>query len=146
MIKMSGKPLTLKLLLPQAIDNLKSDKHYEVTIKHMSKRSIEQNKMLWKNIQIIAKETGSQNMDVYCDLLVDADVKSEIVATVGEMQTAMKDCFRAIKFLNTNEGYYVYQAFIGSSKMTVKECSELLEKTFDILETLGVNYQTPDWS
>lgn len=146
MIRHTGYPLTLKILAAQEIEGLKSDCKYELTIRKKSKRSLEQNRMLWKNIQIASEQIGQDPMDTYCDLLVQSQALSDVMYTIGEMQDEMKACFRAVKLMNTDEdGHYFYQVFPGSSKMSTKECTQLLEKSFDLLSELGVNYQTPDW-
>ena len=53
---------------------LDMDKLYVVEIKEpKSKRSLEQNKMLWQLIHAIAKETHQDDMEVYCACLERAD-------------------------------------------------------------------------
>lgn len=145
MLQFSGKPAFLKDTFNGAIKGLNPSKSYTVKVVERSKRSIEQNKLLWRNIGLIATETGADAMEVYADILEAADAQSEIVATIGAMPKEMAACFRAIKFLNSNsEGFYFYKAFAGSSKYTIKQCTILLEKTFDIMASLGIRTNRGD--
>lgn len=108
------------------------DKYYVCDIKKpKSKRSIEQNKMLWKLIHLIAETTHNDDIDVYCALLERADAKSDYVITATDMEQELRKSFRGVKFIRmqevNNKDCYVYKVYIGSSKMTMKEMSELLE-------------------
>lgn len=125
---------------------LDRDKVYQMEIKEpKSKRSLEQNRLLWKNLQLASKELGQDLMKTYCDLLEEADVKSDFLIVSTEMSEALRKTFRGVLFLRKQEvngkDCFVYKVFLGSSKMTVNECQELLDRSFDLLERLGINYE-----
>ena len=108
------------------------DKYYVCDLKEpKSKRSLEQNKMLWKLIHLIAEKTYNDDMDIYCALLERADAKSDYVITATDMEKELRKSFRGVKFIRmqevNNKDCYVYKVYIGSSKMNIKEMSELLE-------------------
>lgn len=122
---------------------LEQEKEYSIEIKELkSTRSIQQNKQLWKNLQLISKELNQDLMKTYCDLLEEADVKSDFIITAVEMETSLRKTFRGVRFIRMQEvndkDCYVYKVYLGSSKMNTKECSELLSLTFDKLYELGL--------
>jgi hypothetical protein len=122
---------------------LDMDKIYICEIKEpKSKRSLEQNKLLWKLIHRVAKETYQDDMDVYCGILEKADALSDYVITAIEMEDALRKSFRGVKFIRTQEvngrECFVYKVYIGSSKMDTKEMTELLNITLDICRELGI--------
>lgn len=83
-------------------DLLKLDmnKFYICEIKEPKpKRSLEQNKLLWKLIHRIAKETYQDDDDVYCAVLERADALSDYVITATDMGEALRKTFRGVKFV-----------------------------------------------
>ena len=137
----------------QQIQNLplEIDKEYAMEIKEIkSKRSLQQNKLLWKNIQLASKMMGQDLMDTYCNLLEEADAKSDFIITPFEMAESLRRSFRGVRFIRmqdvNDKPCYVYKVYIGSSKMNVQEMNELIERSFDLLSELGINYENDlDW-
>lgn len=122
---------------------LEMDKLYICEVKQpKSHRSLEQNRLLWKLIHSIAKETYQDDMDVYCAVLEKADALSDYVITATDMEDALRRSFRGVRFVRMQEvngkECYVYKVYIGSSKMDTKEMTELLEVTMQICEGLGI--------
>lgn len=133
---------TIKEIVPELF-KLDIDKRYVVEIKEpKSKRSLEQNKLLWQLIHKIAKETYQDDMDVYCTALERADALSDYVITAIDMENALRKSFRGVKFLRMQEvngkECYVYKVYLGSSKMNVAEMNELLEIVFQICSELKI--------
>lgn len=130
---------------------LDTDKEYVMEIKELkSKRSLKQNKLFWKNVQLASKKMGQDLMDTYCNLLEEADVKSDFVITPFEMADALRKSFRGARFIRmqdvNNKPCYVYKVYLGSSKMNVQEMNELIERSFDLLSELDINYENDlDW-
>lgn len=123
---------------------LDMDKFYICEIKEpKSKRSLEQNKLLWMLIHRIAKETYQDDMDVYCGVLEKADALSDYVITATDMEQALRKSFRGVKFVRMQEvngkECYVYKVYLGSSKMDTKEMSELLDITMQVCGELGID-------
>ena len=140
MIKLYG---TIKELIPKLLD-LEQDKVYSIEVKTpKSKRSLEQNKLLWKLIHSIAKATYQDDLEVYCAILEKADALSDYVITAIEMEDALRKSFRGAKFIRKQEvngkECYVYKVYIGSSKMDTKEMTELLDITLQICGELGIS-------
>ena len=133
---------TIKEIAPELF-KLDIDKQYIVEIKEpKSKRSLEQNKLLWLLIHKIAKETYQDDMDVYCTALERADALSDYVITAIDMEDALRKSFRGVKFIRMQEvngkECFVYKVYLGSSKMNLKEMTELLEIVLQMCGELGI--------
>ena len=129
--------------------NLDMDKFYVCEIKEpKSKRSLEQNKLLWSLIHRVAKETYQDDMDVYCAVLERADALSDYVITAVDMEEALRKSFRGVKFIRMQEvngkDCYVYKVYLGSSKMNTAEMTELIEITMQVCGELGIDTRE-DW-
>lgn len=123
---------------------LDMDKTYICEIKEpKSKRSLEQNKLLWKLIHRVAKETYQDDMDVYCAVLEKADALSDYVITAMDMEEALRKSFRGVKFIRMQEvngrECFVYKVYLGSSKMNTSEMNELIEITMQVCGELGID-------
>ena len=123
---------------------LDMDKTYICEIKEpKSKRSLEQNKLLWKLIHRIAKETYQDDIDVYCAVLERADALSDYVITAVDMEEALRKSFRGVKFIRMQEvngkDCFVYKVYLGSSKMDTKEMNELIEITMQVCSEYGID-------
>lgn len=122
---------------------LDTSKKYLVEIKEpKSKRSLEQNKLLWLLIHKIAKATYQDDMDVYCTALERADALSDYVITAIDMENSLRKSFRGVKFIRMQEvngrECFVYKVYLGSSKMNTKEMTELLEIVYQMCSELGI--------
>ena len=98
--------------------------------------------MLWKLIHLIAKEQNQDDMEVYCEVLERADALSDYIMTATEMEDALRKTFRGVKFIRkqivNDKVCNIYKVYLGSSKMTVKEMSELLDITKIICAELNI--------
>ena len=132
--------------ITQELMKLDMDKLYTCEIKEpKSKRSLEQNKLLWELVHKIAKYTGQDDMEIYCTALERADALSDYVITATDMESALKKSFRGVRFIRmqevNNKECYVYKVYLGSSKMTIKEMNELLEIVFQMCAELHIPTQ-----
>ena len=123
---------------------LDMDKIYICEIKEpKSKRSLEQNKLLWSLIHRVAKETYQDDMDVYCAVLERADALSDYVITATDMADDLRKSFRGVKFIRMQEvngkDCFVYKVYLGSSKMNTSEMNELIEITMQVCSELGID-------
>lgn len=133
---------TIKDIVPELL-KLEMDKIFICDIKEpKSKRSLQQNRLLWKLIHSIAKETGQDDMEVYCAVLERADALSDYVITATDMAEALRKTFRGARFIRMQEvngrDCYVYKVYIGSSKMDTKEMTQLLDITMQLCCDLGI--------
>ena len=94
---------TIKNLIPELL-KMDMDKYFEISIKEPSnKRSLQQNRLLWKVIHLIAKETQQDDNEVYCAMLEKADALSDYIITAVEMEDALRKSFRGIRFMRIQE-------------------------------------------
>ena len=138
-MRIAGK---IQEIIPELL-KLEMDKLYICDVKQpKSHRSLEQNRLLWKLIHSIAKETYQDDMEVYCAVLEKADALSDYVITATDMEDALRKSFRGVKFVRMQEvngkECYVYKVYLGSSKMDTKEMTELLDVTMRICEEFGI--------
>lgn len=132
----------IREIIPEMM-KLDMEKYYVCDIKEpKSKRSLEQNRLLWKLIHDIAKATHHDDVEIYCTALERADAKSDYVITATDMEEALRKSFRGVKFIRMQEvngkECYVYKVYIGSSKMDTKEMTELLDIVIQICSELGI--------
>lgn len=129
--------------ITQELMKLDMTKEYSCEIKEpKSKRSLEQNRLLWTLINKIAKHTCQDDMEVYCTALERADALSDYVITATDMENALRKSFRGVKFIRmqevNNKDCYVYKVYLGSSKMSIAEMTELLEIVFQMCAELEI--------
>ena len=133
---------TIKELIPKLME-YDMTKFYEVHIKEpRNQRSLQQNKLLWRLIHSIAKQTNHDDNEIYCSLLEKADALSDYIITATEMEEALRKTFRGVIFVRkqlvNNKECNIYKVYLGSSKMSVKEMNELLDTAIRMATELGV--------
>ena len=111
-----------------------------------SKRSIEQNKLLWSLIHEInvarGTERATDDWDIYIEALERAGAKYEYMAVLPEAEGLLKENFRAVQYMNSFEHkgrtFNSYKVFYGSSKMNTKEMTMLLETVLDMAAEMDI--------
>jgi len=146
MVRITGK---IKDIIPDLL-KLDMDKLFVVEVKEpKSKRSLEQNRMLWQLIHSIAKKQHQDDMEVYCALLERADALSDYIITAYDMEDDLRKCFRGVRFIRKQEvngkECNIYKVYIGSSKMNTKEMTELLDITLQVCAELGIPTEMYDY-
>lgn len=137
-IKDNGVEITLLIndySSKKQLDNLELNQDYNIELKKpRSKRSLNQNAMLWELINKLAYTLNMNDLDVYALLLKECNAKSELIKCKVEAYDALRQVFRCVTFLNydsKNEEYGYYRCYIGSSKFNTKEMTELIDKAID---------------
>ncbi len=125
-----------------------SEKKLEVEVKpYRSKRSLEQNKLLWVLLGKLAEGmSGKKNKvsseEAYAIMLEEANVSYDYLLALPEAEHMLKKSFRVVRKVGEREvkgkTLNVYQYFIGSSKFDTKEMTELIEAVLDKLAELGI--------
>lgn len=133
------------------LKDLDPEKTYSIEVKEVKKkRSIQQNKYMWALINEIDIAINGRPCDdwaIYLMALERAGAKCDYIAALPETEQALKQNFRAIKFikkvdLNGKEGN-MYKVYIGSSKMDTKEMNLLIDTILDIAQEVGI--ETDYW-
>lgn len=133
------------------LKELDPKKTYSIEVKEVKKkRSINQNRYMWSlinQIDIAINGKPCDDWEIYIMALERAGAKCDYIAALPETEEALKQNFRAIKFikkvdLNGKEGN-MYKVYIGSSKMDTKEMNLLIDTILDIAEEVGI--ETDYW-
>ena len=107
-----------------------------------SKRTLEQNRLLWEVIHEIAvaecgnNATSEDDWNIYIQALETANAKCEVVVVRKEAVDMLAETFRAYRVLGevtSPNGWEMAQVkvFYGSSKMDVSEMGKLLDVVID---------------
>ena len=115
-----------------------------------SKRSLQQNNLMWELIHEISiarnseLATSDNDWDIYLEALERAQAKFEYIAIRPEAIDLLKTSFRAVKELNrftTEKGIEMAQCkvFYGSSKMDVKEMAKLIDTILIMAQEEGID-------
>ena len=129
------------------LKELDPEKTYAIEIKEVkAKRSIQQNKYMWAlihEINVAINGRAGDDMEIYTMCLERANVKFEYIACVPEAEPALREAFRAIKFIQKvhtkGRETNMYKCFIGSSKMSTKEMTDLIETVLDVASEVGID-------
>ncbi len=147
--------LTLKLNSyydQEIIKDLQKETPYRISCNQIkSKRSLEQNKLLWAIIREInvamGTERDSDDWDIYIRALERAGAKYEYIAVLPEGAEILKEKFRAVQKMNSFEHnghtFDCYKVFYGSSKMNSKEMTLLIDTLMDMAEEVGIHINDP---
>lgn len=116
--------------------------------KYKSKRSIEQNRLLWallgKLSEAINGTTDTADVwEVYYVMLEEVGAKYEILYCIPAAEDILKTSFRAIRKIAEDEingrTMNVYQCFYGSSKFDTAEMTKLIDHVITRLHDLGIH-------
>lgn len=114
-----------------------------------SKRSLQQNSLLWEVIHEISlarntdRATSDDDWAIYLEALERAQAKFEYIVIKPEAIPMLKESFRAVKEMGriiSTKGIEMAQVkvFYGSSKMDVKEMAKLIDTVLDMASEEGV--------
>ena len=124
---------------------------YSIEIhKAKSKRSNEQNRLMWKLLSEIDKkmngERSNDEWSIYLMALERAGAKCEYVACLPKAEDLLKKQFRAVKLMNSfqhnGRTFNQYKVYHGSSQMDSKEMSVLIDTVLDMAWEVGVEDYT----
>lgn len=125
--------------------DITTDKEYVLELKEVrSKRTLQQNKMLWSLIHKIADhETQSMDeVEIYTLALEEANAKYVYLLGEKEVENELKKNFRAAKVVRPTfekgKEYIIYKCFVGSSKLDTKEMKKLLDIIIAWADELGI--------
>ena len=114
--------------------------------KPRSKRSTDQNALLWKIIHDIAEQEDghlANDWDTYCALLELADAKHTDLVAPAEAEEEFRKVqgLRAVKVLRPaqQEGYLIYRLYPGSSTFNTKEMTKLIDVALDYAAKIGLD-------
>lgn len=126
----------------------KAGKKLEIDVKpYKSKRSLEQNRLLWVLLGKLAeamsgKKDRVSTEDAYRIMLEEANVAFDFVIARPETEDMLRKMFRVVRKVGERKvnGQLLndYQCFLGSSQFNTQQMTELIESVLDKLAELGV--------
>jgi len=141
LVEYDGKDIAFKIFGNKPALDLNS--YYSIDIKpYKSKRSTEQNCLMWAIIQKIAQVTGNDEMDVYCSGLEELNIQADFFMGLPETEHILKKQFRAVKIME-NRMYNgklmtVFKCYTGSSKFDTAEMTQLIDYFLKLAEDAGI--------
>ena len=138
----------------KAIISLQTDKRladliedhdfYMVEIKeYRNDRSIQQNRMMWALLEIMARAQGTTSWDCYIDVLERFGARYEFLMVLPQAVPMVKKQFRAIREVEYREyngvTMTVLKCYYGSSTFDTKEFTMLIEGILDLLAEMDIH-------
>ena len=134
----------------ELVKELDKGKDYRIELNIVKeKRTIEQNKLMWKLIHDISIATNGElastddDWNIYCNALESAGAKFEYIACLPNAEHLLRETHRAVRYINSfehhNRTYNQYKVYSGSSKMNTKEMNLLIEHLKMMAEEVGVD-------
>lgn len=155
-IKPTLKPNIIHVEVPfwqlEQLRKLDDKKNYVVEIKQFKdKRSLEQNSMLWGLIHQINlafngfKADKKSEMELYCQLVENAQIKRDFIATLPDAKPSLETVYRVVKEANktikTDKQVELstYICYRGSSHFDTEEMSRFIDSVLDLAEQVGID-------
>lgn len=136
------------------VDELKNFNKIDIKAsEHKSERSLAQNNMLWALCEKIAIATcgvrwKTEVEDCYCDLIEEANIKSEVYVGLPESKKLLEEQYRVVKECgkriiidprtNKETEGVVFICYKGSSTFNTKQMTELIELALHRCSELGI--------
>ena len=128
----------------QWLSELEKDKLYTVELKEVkSKRSIQQNALLWKLLHLLEIETKELAIDWYIKSLIDTGAIVDYIWCADRTEDTVMKSFRAIQKMKyekmKNVDGYWYRVIVGSSKFNIAEMNELIDTVLRYCAELNID-------
>lgn len=123
--------------------NLEEEKIYKVEVKlFKDKKTLKQNNYMWELINQIARKQYMDEMDIYCQVLQEANVKYIWLKGFPETKEELLKSFRAVQITryedDNNKKLAIFKCYLGTSKFDKGEMVELLNIVISWAEELGI--------
>lgn len=124
--------------------DLEDNKIYKVEIKNFKdKKTLAQNNYMWELISQIARKQYMNEVEVYCQILEEANVKYIWLKGLPETKEELLKSFRAVQIVQITEEnkkkIAMFKCYLGTSKFSKAEMQELL----DIVVAWAENLEIP---
>lgn len=131
--KISGQRVTLEIALHDIEKLVKFDETDFVRIeikRQKDKRTLEQNKYIWRLISMIDEKINGfagDEMEIYCQVIEEARIKTEYIQALEEAKKYLEETFRVVKELERRGNSVLYRCYIGTSQFTKEEMSNFID-------------------
>lgn len=106
------------------------------------KKTLQQNKYMWKLISQIAQKQNQDEMEVYCQALQEANAKYTWLEGLPEIKEKLLQVYRAVQITRYEERFgkqfAIFKCYEGTSKYDKKEMMDLLEIIVGWAEELDI--------
>lgn len=129
----------------KSLEEMDETKVYKIEITELkSKRSLFQNKYLWALIHDISRIQGMDEVDVYCQIIKMAKIKTEFIETIPAAIERLNKVFRVVverdrRVSTKGIETVVLECYFGTSTFDTHEMSEFIEKLLDYASESGIN-------
>lgn len=136
---------TVPTFLARYVEELDIQKEFKLEITEIkSKRSLNQNRYIWKLIHEIAHTEGSDEMEVYCNIIKMAKIKTVFLETIPDAKKDLEKAFRGVierDIRTSSKGVQtaVYECLYGTSTFDTAEMSEFIEQLLNYANQVGVS-------
>lgn len=107
-----------------------------------SKRSLDQNRLLWEIIGQISKELNIDDLDIYAYLIEKTNAKYDEIIVKAEAIERLRTMYRAVKVIRPTkehgESFVVARIYYGSSQFNTKEMTDLINHALDYANESGI--------
>ena len=130
----------------QMLEELDCDKVYSIEIKEAkSKRSLEQNRLLWAMLHELEKESHEPALDWYIKALDDTGAIVEYLWGMEKAEDGLKKAFRAVRRIKPykigkSDGW-LFRVVVGSSKMNIEEMNRLIDTVLRYCAEMNINVE-----
>ena len=130
-------------ILTTYLFKLDKNKKYLMEIKEpRDTKTLRQNNYMWALINEIAKVQYQDEMEVYCQVLEEANAKYTWLKGFKEVKEELLQVYRAVKITRYDEdGLAIFKCFYGTSKMNKQELSQVIDITVGWANELGIPTQ-----
>ena len=119
-------------------------KTYDITIKEKkNRRSIDQNKLLWKLIGELAKTQDTTDWEMYLNIMKDCNISPEYILALPKAEKTLKEVYRVVIPLDetrevNGKTLTIFKCQIGSSKLDKEQFTQVIEYTIRLATGLGI--------
>lgn len=117
---------------------LEKGKEYILQIEDTEKRNNTQNSYLWGLIKQVSIKLNQSDETTYLTLLKASNAKYEYIGAIPDAIKSLKKVFRVVELVDERDKMNVYRCYYGSSKMSKKEFSLLMENLLAWCEELDI--------
>ena len=130
------------------LSELVEEEEYKIEVtKIKSKRSLQQNRLMWSMIGKIAKHEGVEQNEIYCQLIEMAHIDTIFLEGLPNAQEKMKKKKNVFRVMverdqrKSSKGVDIicYECYFGTSTFDQAEMSEFIDRMLDYAEKIGIN-------
>ena len=122
-----------------------TDSVYKIELSPIkSKRSLNQNRLMWQLLSDVAKHEGMDADEVYIQVIKMANIRTEILQVLPEAVERLSRVFKLVVERDKRTSpkgveMVVVECYYGSSQFDSKEMSDFIDKLLFYAQTIGID-------